>query len=204
MSGIAEVLLNLGYSISGSDLQDSAVTRRLASLGARVFIGHTADNIKGAGAIVTSTAVAGDNPEVLAVWPSQHVVSGDAAAREAIQGRPDVRLGVQNVYWEASGAFTGELSVGMAKDAGAELVLIGQEFDRNILDLGREMRLSYLPPLMVYMAAGIAGLHVRPTVSLALKALSEQGILVRQERRWLLDRDSWRLLDDEAALPAAG
>jgi UDP-N-acetylmuramate--alanine ligase len=66
MSGIAEVLLNLGYSISGSDIQESAVTRRLAGLGARVFIGHSAEHIQGAGAIVTSTAVAGDNPEVLA------------------------------------------------------------------------------------------------------------------------------------------
>ncbi|MGB3290314.1 MAG: UDP-N-acetylmuramate--L-alanine ligase [Burkholderiaceae bacterium] len=66
MSGIAEVLLNLGYSISGSDIQDTAVTRRLAGLGARIVIGHDANNIKGAGAIVTSTAVSGDNPEVLA------------------------------------------------------------------------------------------------------------------------------------------
>ncbi|MBB5213888.1 UDP-N-acetylmuramate--L-alanine ligase [Parapusillimonas granuli] len=66
MSGIAEVLLNLGYSISGSDIQESAVTRRLAGLGARVTIGHHADNVKGVGAIVTSTAVSGDNPEVLA------------------------------------------------------------------------------------------------------------------------------------------
>jgi len=66
MSGIAEVMLNLGYSISGSDLQDSAVTRRLAGLGARISIGHDAANVKGVGAIVTSTAVAGDNPEVLA------------------------------------------------------------------------------------------------------------------------------------------
>src|SRR3546814_2744110 len=63
MSGIAEVLLNLGYSISGSDIQDTAVTRRLAGLGARIAIGHGADNIKGAGAIVTSTAVSADNPE---------------------------------------------------------------------------------------------------------------------------------------------
>jgi triosephosphate isomerase len=55
-----------------------------------------------------------------------------AAAREALQGRPDVRLGVQNVYWEASGAFTGELSVGMAKDAGAELVLIGHSERRHV------------------------------------------------------------------------
>ena len=55
-----------------------------------------------------------------------------AAAREAIQGRPDVRLGVQNVHWEASGAFTGELSVAMAKDAGAELVLIGHSERRHV------------------------------------------------------------------------
>ncbi len=66
MSGIAEVLLNLGYSISGSDIQESAVTRRLSDLGARIAIGHDAANIKGVGAIVTSTAVSGDNPEVLA------------------------------------------------------------------------------------------------------------------------------------------
>ncbi|NLC35459.1 MAG: UDP-N-acetylmuramate--L-alanine ligase [Alcaligenaceae bacterium] len=66
MSGIAEVLLNLGYAISGSDLQASAVTRRLQNLGARVSIGHSADNVKGVGAIVVSTAVTADNPEVLA------------------------------------------------------------------------------------------------------------------------------------------
>lgn len=66
MSGIAEVLLNLGYSISGSDIQDTAVTRRLERLGARITIGHHADNIRGVGAIVTSTAVSGDNPEVIA------------------------------------------------------------------------------------------------------------------------------------------
>ncbi len=66
MSGIAEVLLNLGYAISGSDIQASAVTRRLEALGARVYIGHSAENVKGVGAIVVSTAVTADNPEVLA------------------------------------------------------------------------------------------------------------------------------------------
>lgn len=65
MSGIAEVLLNQGYTVSGSDLADNAVTRRLASLGARVVQGHAADNIAGADAVVTSTAVSADNPEVL-------------------------------------------------------------------------------------------------------------------------------------------
>ncbi len=66
MSGIAEVLLNLGYRISGSDLGVSAVTRRLAEIGARVHQGHDAAYIEGADCIVTSTAVKADNPEVLA------------------------------------------------------------------------------------------------------------------------------------------
>ena len=66
MSGIAEVLLNLGYQISGSDVAASATTRRLAELGAQVFHGHAAENVAGADCIVTSTAVRGDNPEVIA------------------------------------------------------------------------------------------------------------------------------------------
>ncbi len=66
MSGIAEVLLNLGYHISGSDMSDTAVTRRLASLGAKIFTQHLGSNVEGADAIVTSTAILGSNPEVLA------------------------------------------------------------------------------------------------------------------------------------------
>jgi len=64
MSGIAEVLLNLGYKISGSDLKSSAVTQRLAGLGAIIFEGHAAENILGAEVVVTSSAVAPDNCEV--------------------------------------------------------------------------------------------------------------------------------------------
>ncbi|MBR7799611.1 UDP-N-acetylmuramate--L-alanine ligase [Undibacterium fentianense] len=66
MSGIAEVLLNLGYVISGSDLSSNVASQRLASLGARVIIGHAASNIEGADAVVISTAVKSDNPEVVA------------------------------------------------------------------------------------------------------------------------------------------
>jgi UDP-N-acetylmuramate--alanine ligase len=66
MSGIAEVLLNLGYTISGSDLGSNAASQRLATLGATVMLGHAAENINGADAVVTSTAVKGDNPEVIA------------------------------------------------------------------------------------------------------------------------------------------
>ena len=64
MSGIAEVLLNLGYQISGSDLKHSAVTERLATLGASIFEGHAAANIAGADVVVTSSAIKVDNPEV--------------------------------------------------------------------------------------------------------------------------------------------
>ena len=65
MSGIAEVLSNLGYTVSGSDLADNATTQRLAALGIRVDVGHSADNVTGADAVVTSTAVKQDNPEVI-------------------------------------------------------------------------------------------------------------------------------------------
>jgi len=64
MSGIAEVLLNLGYQVSGSDLAENSVTQRLVRLGAQVKVGHEAANINGADAVVTSTAVKPDNVEV--------------------------------------------------------------------------------------------------------------------------------------------
>ena len=66
MSGIAEVLLNLGYAVSGSDLSEGNVTRRLAGLGAKVRIGHAAENVSDADVVVISSAVKADNPEVLA------------------------------------------------------------------------------------------------------------------------------------------
>lgn len=66
MSGIAEVMLNLGYVVSGSDLSKSAVTERLQSLGARVFCGHDKKHIRGTDAVVISSAVHEDNPEVVA------------------------------------------------------------------------------------------------------------------------------------------
>jgi UDP-N-acetylmuramate--alanine ligase len=72
MSGIAEVLLTLGYKVSGSDLRHSLVTERLAELGAIIFIGHQAENITGAEVVVTSSAIARENPEVNAAR-AQHI-----------------------------------------------------------------------------------------------------------------------------------
>ena len=70
MSGIAEVLLNLGYTVSGSDLGTNAATQRLEELGATVTLGHSAGNVTNADAVVTSTAVQADNPEVVAARAS--------------------------------------------------------------------------------------------------------------------------------------
>src|SRR5271169_4570024 len=66
MSGIAEVLLNLGYKVSGSDLKLSPVTNRLAEMGAAVFTGHNADNVAGADVVIVSSAISRDNVEVVA------------------------------------------------------------------------------------------------------------------------------------------
>ncbi|MFH1075842.1 MAG: UDP-N-acetylmuramate--L-alanine ligase [Pseudomonadota bacterium] len=66
MSGIAELLINLGYTVSGSDLRSTDITRRLALLGARIHEGHGADQVKGADVVVMSSAVKKDNPEIIA------------------------------------------------------------------------------------------------------------------------------------------
>ncbi len=71
MSGIAELLLNLGYEVSGSDLRSSDITRRLERLGGTVYEGHQAEGIAGADVVVASSAVADDNPEVLAAREEQ-------------------------------------------------------------------------------------------------------------------------------------
>ena len=66
MGGIAEVMLNLGYKISGSDLNENAVTQRLTQLGANIYFSHAAENIRNCDVVVVSTAVKEDNPEVIA------------------------------------------------------------------------------------------------------------------------------------------
>ena len=64
MSGIAEVLINLGYQVSGSDLKESGITRRLHKLGGAISYGHRSENLADVDVVVTSTAVKQDNPEV--------------------------------------------------------------------------------------------------------------------------------------------
>ena len=66
MSGIAEIMINLGYTVQGSDVKDSANVERLREKGATVHIGHQASNVDGAGAVIISSAIKGDNVEVKA------------------------------------------------------------------------------------------------------------------------------------------
>ena len=66
MSGIAEVLLNLGFDVSGSDLRESETTERLRSLGAEISMGHGGENVEGADVVVYSSAVTPENPEIVA------------------------------------------------------------------------------------------------------------------------------------------
>ena len=65
MSGIAEVLHNLGYDVTGSDVKDSETTKRLKDLGIKVYIGHEAENIDDAHVVVVSSAVSDNNPEII-------------------------------------------------------------------------------------------------------------------------------------------
>src|SRR2546430_17123507 len=82
MSGIAEVLLNLGYQVSGSDLTANPATERLASLGAKVVLGHKADNIALADAVVVSSAVKADNVEG-ATAPPRRIPASPPAVKHA-------------------------------------------------------------------------------------------------------------------------
>ena len=66
MSGIAEIMIRIGYTVQGSDARASANTERLAKIGAKIFIGHDAAHVEGASAVVYSTAVKPDNPEMVA------------------------------------------------------------------------------------------------------------------------------------------
>ena len=74
MGGIAEVLINLGYEVQGSDLRTNAVTNRLASLGATIFIGHATSNVEHCDVVVVSSAVAPTNPEVMAAQAARRPV----------------------------------------------------------------------------------------------------------------------------------
>ena len=94
MSGIAEVLLNLGYTISGSDIKETEVTRRLQSLGCKISYGHQRENLKEADVVVISSAIRQDNPEVETAGPDDIFEIGTAAIIHKMLKVPDGSLRV--------------------------------------------------------------------------------------------------------------
>ncbi len=93
MSGIAEVYLNQGYKVSGSDIATSTTTERLKTLGIAIVIGHAAENVSGAQCVVTSTAVRSDNPEVLAATAARiPVVPRAVMLAELMRGRKGIAI----------------------------------------------------------------------------------------------------------------
>jgi triosephosphate isomerase len=143
-----------------------------------------------------------------------------AAAREAVQGRPDVRLGVQNVYWERSGAFTGELSAPLAADAGAEYVLVGHSERRHVFgetseETARKVRAvldaGLVPVLCVgelieERRAGRAEAVVRAQLDPVLQGLTIEeaaSLLVAYEPVWAIGTGVTATPHDAAAMHAA-
>ena len=116
MSGIAEVLLNEGYQISGSDIADGAVTQRLAKAGAKVFIGHQAENIEGASVVVASSAINESNPEVAAAKAAPAAAAKEQLGYDIDKKKISVNeaiksLGVHNVKIKLHPKVTAELKV---------------------------------------------------------------------------------------------
>ncbi|HEX8392017.1 MAG TPA: triose-phosphate isomerase [Longimicrobium sp.] len=143
-----------------------------------------------------------------------------AAAREAVQGRPDVRLGVQNVHWEEGGAFTGELSVAMAADAGAELVLVGhserrhvfgETVDETVRKVGAVLRGGLVPVLCVGetieerradRAEAVVVEQLRPVLA-SISAEQLPTLVIAYEPVWAIGTGVTATPADAAAMHAA-
>jgi UDP-N-acetylmuramate--alanine ligase len=127
MSGIAELLLNLGYKVSGSDLHRSDITRRLEQAGGTVYEGHQADRVAGADVVVVSTAVADDNPEVMAARDEQIPVIQRAEMLAELMRLKKFGIAVAGSHGKTS---TSSLVAAILAEAGLDpTVVIGGKVD---------------------------------------------------------------------------
>lgn len=205
MSGIAEVLHALGYQVSGSDLQASAVTDRLSQKGVQVFIGHAADNQQRADVVVTSTAVAEDNPEVLAAR-ARHVpvVHRAVMLAELMRLRQGVAIAGTHGKTTTTGLVTSVLiEAGMDPSyviggklistsayahlgAGPCIVVEADESDASFLNLlpvisvvtniDADHMATYGHDLAVLRSAFVQFLHRMPFYGLAVVCLDDPGV----------------------------
>ena len=132
LSGIAEVMLTLGYEVSGSDNADNAATRRLAGLGARIMRGHSAANVLGTDCVVVSSAIREDNPELMEAR-SQRIPIMPRAAMLAAQMRLRRGLAVAGTHGQTTPT---SLPPAVLPDAGLDPTLV----------LGRPLRAARAPP----------------------------------------------------------
>ena len=153
MSGIAEVMLTLGYEVSGSDAADNAATRRLARLGARVVQGHSAANVLGTDCVVVSSAIRDDNPELMEARSQRiPIVPRAAMLAELMRFRRGIAVAgthgktttttILTYLLDAAGRSPGFLIGGVAEDfgvsarvgAGREFVVEADEYDTAFFD----------------------------------------------------------------------
>ena len=159
MSAIAEILHNLGYRVSGSDQAESAVTRRLAELGITVYIGHAAPHIAGAQAVVTSTAVKADNPEVLAARAQRVPVVARAVLLAELM-RLKTGIAIAGTHGKTT---TTSLTASVLTEAGVDptFVIGGQ-----LLSAGANARLGSGDVIVVEADESDASfLHLSPVIS---------------------------------------
>ena len=127
MSGIAELLLNLGYEVSGSDLRTSDITRRLERLGGTVYEGHRAESVAGADVVVASSAVGDDNPEILAAGEEQVPVIQRAEMLAELMRLKKYGIGIAGSHGKTS---TSSLVAAILAEAGVDpTVVVGGKVD---------------------------------------------------------------------------
>ena len=159
MSPIAEILHRLGYIVSGSDQTDSSVTQRLADLGLSVFIGHDAGHITGAQAVVTSSAVKADNPEVVAAREARVPVVPRAVLLAELMRRK-IGIAIAGTHGKTT---TTSLTASLLAEAGVDptFVIGGQ-----LLSAGSNARLGAGEHIVVEADESDASfLHLNPVIS---------------------------------------
>ena len=159
MSPIAEILHRLGYIVSGSDQTDSSVTQRLADLGLSVFIGHDASHVTGAQAVVTSSAVKADNPEVVAAREARVPVVPRAVLLAELMRRK-IGIAIAGTHGKTT---TTSLTASLLAEAGVDptFVIGGQ-----LLSAGSNARLGAGEHIVVEADESDASfLHLNPVIS---------------------------------------